>query len=208
MDSNAVNNNELQKNFSFDTVYEQCNNHLLESDKKRDQLLILFISITSLYVGNINILKNMYGFPIISTVMVIIGIVFALLVIEYRKWHIKYSLACNVIQRLMFMENEIINQKKITKILRSIVVNTTFKNFFKSTETLIFNLYILINFINIYILEDFYQIKIKIIYATIIIYFLILNYLNYKLIKKLCNKNRILSSSIWTINLFGRENDY
>lgn len=205
--SNNLDENKIKKEYDFDVLYEQCNNHLLESDKKRDQILVLFTSITGLYVGNIDKLKNMPGFSIISIAMILMGLTFAFVVLEYRKWHIKYALACVVIQRLMFNKDEPINQKKITEILRSIVVPTTPKKFFKTTESLIFNLYVAINSINIYILEVSYNFDVINIYIFIILYFILLNYIYYNAIRKLCDKDKILSSSIWIINLFGREAD-
>lgn len=201
-------NSEISNDFSFDTLYVQCNNHLLESDKKRDQILVLLVSITGLYIGNLNELKKMQGFPVLAISMVIMGIIFAFLVLDYRKWHIRYSLSCSVIQRLMFIENKIIDQKMITNILRSIVVTTKPLKLFKKTESWIFNLYVAINFINIYILEASYNFNTINIYLSILIYFVISNYIYYKAIRKLCDKGKILSSGIWIINLFGKEMDF
>lgn len=197
----------IDDSFDFNTLYGQCNNHLIEADRKRDQVLILLASITGLYIGNINTLKAMPGFKVLAFSMVVMGIIFAFLVLEYRKWHIKYSLACLVIQRLMFIKNDIINQKIITKILREIVKTTTFKYLITKTETWVFNLYVAINFLNIYILEASFKISDYIIYSSLIIYSIIFNYIYYKSIKKLCNKEKIKSSSIWIINLFGSHED-
>jgi len=188
-------------------LYDQCNNHLLESDNKRDQILVLLASITGLYIGNLDKLENMPGFSVLAICMVAMGIIFAFVVLEYRKWHIKYALACVVIQRLMFIGNNNIDQKKITEILRSIVVTSTPINLFKRTESWVFNLYITINFINIYILEASYNFNIEIIYLSIMIYLIVMNYIYYKSIRKLCDKDKIRSSDIWIINLFGRNND-
>jgi len=207
MNSNRMKEDTIGDDFSFDTLYVQCNSHLLESDKKRDQILVLLASITGLYIGNLDRLKTMLAFNVIAISMVAIGIIFAFVVLEYRKWHIKYALACVVIQRLMFIENKTIDQKMITHILRSIVVTTTPIGLFKTTESWIFNLYVAINSINIYIFGASYNFDVRIIYASIIIYFLLLNYIYYKSIRKLCDKEKILSSSIWIINLFGREKD-
>lgn len=196
----------LNNEINFDALYEQCNNHLMESDKKRDQILVILTSITGLYVGNLEKLKNMVGFDILSVCIIVIGIIFSRMVLEYRKWHIKYSLACTAIQRLMYTD-ENINQEYITKVLRSIVTDTKFLGLFKTTETLMFNLYLGINLINIYICMTTYGINKVYIYITILIYFCISNYFYYRSIKKLCNKEKIKSSDIWIINLFGKEMD-
>jgi ADP-ribose pyrophosphatase len=207
LNNNNRNQGIIDEDFSFNTLYNQCNSHLLESDKKRDQILILLASITGLYIGNLDKLRKMPGFAVLAICIVVMGIIFAFVVLEYRKWHVKYALACVVIQRLMFIKNNDIDQKKITEILRSIVVTATPIDLFKRTESWIFNLYVAINFINIYILEASYNVNIKIIYLSIIIYFIVMNYIYYKAIRKLCDKEEIRSSNIWIINLFGKERD-
>lgn len=196
------------KNFNFDELYSNCNDHLMETDRKRDQILVLFVSITGLYIGNVNNLRNISGFNVLAICIVFAGIIFAQVVLNYRKWHLKYHLAAIVIQRLMLIDKESINQKMVTKVLRSIVDPVTFKILFSSTESLIYNLYISINFINIYILLTIFNLENLIIALSLIFYFILMNVFYYRSLKKLCDKKNIKSTSIWIINLFGKEEDY
>lgn len=198
----------LSEESNYVVLYQQCNVHLIEGDKKRDQILVLFMSITGIYIANLDKLNSMNFVNILSLLMVLMGTIFSAVIIKYRKWHIKYALACIVIQRLMFTKDKDINQQYITNILKSVVKELSFKGFLKETETWILNLFLVINSINIYIFQVSLELNLASVYITIIIYFVVTNIIYYRSIKKLCNKKKIDSIDIWIIDLFGSKELY
>lgn len=131
----------MEKVDVFKTLYEKANEHLIENDKKRDQIFMIYSAISTVYFSKIQEYKDqIFYMNMLSLIFIVLGILAAFLAIEYRKWHIKYALSCTVIQRVMFSNNSEINQKQITDILREVVFPTTLNKFLFTVETLIFNI--------------------------------------------------------------------
>lgn len=192
---------------TFKTLYEKANEHLIENDKKRDQIFMIYSAISAVYFSKIQEYKDqIFYMNMLSLIFIVLGILAAFLAIEYRKWHIKYALSCIVIQRIMFSNDYEINQKKITDILRSVVVPTTLNKFLFTVETLIFNIYLFINFGSVMIIAANNNLSIPL---SIIIGLFIVGYFNFTYfnqIRQLCDKESIRSSSIWILNIY--EDDY
>lgn len=197
----------MVKDEAFKTLYEKANEHLIENDKKRDQIFMIYSAISTVYFSKIQEYKEqIFYMNMLSLIFIVLGILAAFLAIEYRKWHIKYALSCTVIQKMMFSNESEINQKKITDILREVVFPTTLNKFLFTVETLIFNIYLLVNFGSVMIIAANNNLSIPlsiIIGIFIVVYF---NFIYFNQIKQLCDKDNIRSSSIWILNIY--EGDY
>ena len=140
-------------------IYEQCNEHLREGDRKRDQILAFFTTLLGVFIGSSEqILKglgNQQGLlSLLHSVFFVAGCFLACVLIEYRIWHLKYTLAGQVIQKLMFMSQSTATKEDINRVLKdSFKYRPTRKKLIKTTESMILNIFITVNFINvIYIL--------------------------------------------------------
>jgi len=70
-------------------IYEQCNEHLRETDKKRDQLAGFFAAIVGVVFANIQDIPA-DNRPFILAGLGVLGLFVMLSIIQYRKWHILY----------------------------------------------------------------------------------------------------------------------
>lgn len=75
-------------------VYGQCNTHLLEQGKKRDQVVSFYVIVLSFILTNLNYLKRDFlGRPtvlIIYATLMIAGGIVILILADLRSWHTQY----------------------------------------------------------------------------------------------------------------------
>ena len=76
-------------------IYHECNEHLKESDKKRDQVIGFYIVLLGLLLSNYDKLVN-YRYLTLG-IFGLMGIFLIAVVIQYRKWHISYVRASQAV---------------------------------------------------------------------------------------------------------------
>jgi len=105
--------------FDLGIIYVQCNEHLRETDRKRDQILVFFATVTGLYISNYDKLSSIVKIPdiILGLIVGLIGFALSLILIEYRLWHLKYALASIVLQKLMFYDTKKLSREIVNKML-------------------------------------------------------------------------------------------
>lgn len=209
-------------------IYGQCNEHLRETDKKRDQILVFFVTVTGLYISNYDKLSSIVKIPniILGSIVGLIGIVLSLILIEYRMWHLKYALAAIVLQKLMFYNVGKLNRELVNKMLEfqikrpgHITKYMTFSEFrkvisqhiqrfgyeFRSIETLTLNAFLSVNTMNlVYVLNQYYcsWYFISTLIITNFLYFNIRNYRKLILVGREPKSFVINAELIWPLNLF------
>lgn len=191
-------------------IYEQCNEHLREGDRKRDQILAFFTTLLGIFIGSSEqILEGLGNQEILLSVLhgifFIGGCFLAFVLIEYRLWHLKYTLSGQVIQKLMFMSKATATKTDINEILRdSFSYKPNKIKLIKTTESMILNLFLVINFINvIYILYGSIKgIKGVITICTLlIVYLLYFNEKNYQSILKFYESVQEGKIPVWILDL-------
>jgi len=160
---------------SYIETFNQCNIHLVEADKKRDQIIAFYATLVGAFFAfaNINnpesnpqVINNLQIIKYFTIILVIIGIILAFLILEYRKWHIRYSNTvralnpfvvnpkskkdetCIKIGKKVYEDYGIINQKKIMS--RKFIVR-----YFKGVESLTFQVFLVVSYFPIHLLIDF-----------------------------------------------------
>lgn len=78
------------------TIYEQANEHLRASDTKRDQMIAFYLVIIGVVFSAIDKLNDLT--PVVAASVGVLGIVIALNVVIFRKWHIVYVNSAILIQ--------------------------------------------------------------------------------------------------------------
>ncbi|MHC1749552.1 MAG: hypothetical protein AB9856_14870 [Cellulosilyticaceae bacterium] len=194
-------------------IYVQCNEHLRETDRKRDQIILFYTTLLGIFIGNTDkVLRSIHGkeeiLIIIYIIFFISGYVFINVILEYRLWHLKYKLSCQAIQKLMYIadENEDkINMQQVQNILKDGLNKSGKKIRFKTTETMMLNLFATINFISlIYVYYNIMDentrntILLVIIY---VVYMLWINIRNFLGIKKIYTEIEKGKPNIWILDL-------
>lgn len=212
--SDILDDSYIDEAINLDGIYEQCNEHLREQDKKRDQLIVFYGAIIGIIVGNINELKTMSYIPLILTIFIVFSIVLGFIMLNYMKWHTLYNNSAITLQIIMGIREKEVNQKMIDKIFKEVSKKSKFKwsDYFKKTETKMLNLYLLVSSINFYLL--FYTISeqfknnilgifIMILPSVMaVIYIYVLNSCAMKILKKIFRGE---VDAPWCVNLYGND---
>ncbi|WP_052342629.1 NUDIX hydrolase [Bacillus sp. EB01] len=208
----------LDENISLEVIYEQCNEHLREQDKKRDQLLAFYGTIIGLVIANIDKLAKVDFIEFLYIPFVFIGIMLAYVLVNYMKWHSVYNYSAITLQNLMFFKQKNISQPLVNKIYYQTMnqVKMNFHHYIKKTESRIFNIYILLSASNFFIyasllLNKHNYNKLVLLAAAVICAIVYIVYMNYKALQTLkdtfetpVNPDNCPS---WVINLFTQERE-
>lgn len=197
-------------------VYQQCNEHLREGDRKRDQIVFIFASLIGVLIGGIEQIIKLFPMQyksIISISVFSIAFIGGSILLEvlssYRMWHLKYTLSCQVIQKLMFNRHEPLSSKKISELLNRSMYKPELRKVLRTTETLMLNIFIILNYISLVII--IFQILGQHIYSAIsviaigfILYIVIMNYRFYRELKIFYDKVKDKKATIWILDLIDR----
>jgi len=173
-------------------IYRQCHEHLKETDKKRDQILAFYAIIVGIFFGSLDKLKDFKD--IFAIVLALLGVLLAIVLIHYRKWHIVYVNSAIALQNLILCNKDLTDTniaevwKKLYKKSKQEKFKVKFKRTILSTEFTIFNIFLVISSPTIY-----FAIKNKFIcwsylqsllgfVVVLILYVLILNLIGWRLI--------------------------
>lgn len=206
--------NKIQTNIpanvgDLQVIYEQCNEHLREGDRKRDQTLAFFTALLGVFIGNSSNILNGFNnrlilLSILHFIFFIAGIFLANVLIEYRLWHLKYTLSGQVLQKLMFMTRNTATKSDIQSILKKTIYRPSRKKLIQTTESMILNIFITVNFINvIYFCHiDFSKVKsISFLLVVYILYMAYFNERNYRSINTFYEHVQQEKASIWILDL-------
>jgi hypothetical protein len=95
-------------------IFHECNEHLKETDKKRDQVIGFYIVLIGLLLSNNEKLGNHPD--LILGIFSLLGIFIIAVIIQYRKWHISYVRASQAVTIYSRINNENFqNRINITK---------------------------------------------------------------------------------------------
>lgn len=182
---------DLKHDNIYELLYLEANEHLRENDKKRDQILIIIVTLSGAVFGFYEKVKGLASeFKLSILILILILSAFIpFILIEYRKWHIIYHLSAKVLQQIMYFNRERVSVQLIRDLLSYNVRKPTLSRFIVTTETMIYNLTLCMNIFNIYILLCAYG-KVN-IYASVglfIGYIVFYNYIHFRMIKNLFNK--------------------
>ena len=142
----------------LEKVYEECNENLRESDRKRDQIMVFYTLIVGAFLSSIDSLQRIYLFEPLIIAIAILGLFLSITIIHYRKWHMIYVNTIEFIQMYnnsAFTKNYIEEQKQRVLANIGIKVSSSFLNwFFKEyhagVEFLTFNGFLIISYIPVY----------------------------------------------------------
>ncbi|MDP2683083.1 MAG: hypothetical protein Q8P28_09850 [Deltaproteobacteria bacterium] len=146
----------------LDEIYKQCHEHLKETDKKRDQILGFFAAVVVIFFSSLDKLGEVKD--IFSVILIIFGVLLAIILIHYRKWHTIYVNSAIVLQNLILQGNDVID-KNISEVWETLIIKEDYKRSKKTkcivfvlkrtllnTEFTIFNAFLVISFLPLYIL--------------------------------------------------------
>jgi len=186
-----TNNDSQYSNDFFELLYAEANEHLRENDKKRDQILIVIVTLSGAILGFYEKLKGFpLGYKITMIILVFILCIFEpFILITYRKWHVIYHLSAKVLQQVLYHGVEKVSAEIIKKLLESNIKKPTFTKFLFTTETMVYNLTLFLNISNMYVLFcSFRNIRYSFILIMFIGYLILYNYIHFYSIKRLFNK--------------------
>jgi TM2 domain-containing membrane protein YozV len=153
----------------FETeIYRECNEHLKETDKKRDQLAGVYVVLFGLLLANYDKFSSNHR-TLTLGIFSLLGIFVILVIIQYRKWHINYIRAAQAVTIFSKLPDK---SKERIKISNSRVQTEGYMvkwynwiNPFYSTEAGIFFVLVGIAFIPLQLFLDETKIGIKIAFS-------------------------------------------
>lgn len=147
------------KNFAvLSELYQQSNEHLRETDRKRDQVIAFFITIVAIFFNSVEDLqeKSIYfGFS-----LGILGVILSFVLTTYRKWHQLY-VDSNIVLQYLMLKDLPPTIKNIETAQEKMIINPNYikaqketRSFFLlSSEKLLFISYLLISFVPFYVVK-------------------------------------------------------
>lgn len=185
-------------------LYEECNEHLREQDRKRDQTIAFFVALTGYFVAKESILSDNSSSWILYLLLFVVGIIIAFILVRYKSWHEKYVLASISISTVMFSNHEFsIEEFNKIYIETQNKKHISFKNVFWSSESLILNVYLLMNGLNLYFVLShlFYTFYFILLFLVlIVIYLIFFNIFIYNSMKMTYSSKD--SNDIWILRIW------
>ena len=185
-------------------LYEECNEHLREQDRKRDQTIAFFVALTGYFVAKESILSDNSSSWILYLLLFVVGIIITFILVRYKTWHEKYVLASISISTVMFSNHEFsIEEFNKIYIETQNKKHISFKNVFWSSESLILNFYLLMNGLNLYFVLShlFYTFYFILLFLVlIVIYLIFFNIFIYNSMKMTYSSKD--SNDIWILRIW------
>ncbi len=92
--------------FSFETLFNQSNEHLREQDKNRDRLIEFYLVLVGALLAAVTTTRlDPASATILCVVIFLIGMVLAHTVTQYRLWHTRYSYTTMLLEALSRSED-------------------------------------------------------------------------------------------------------
>ena len=135
-------------------IYKESNAHLRASDNKRDQIIAFYLIITGFLFGSLDKLNDLGLLSCASMIIGIAGIIIALIIMTYSKWHKIYRKTAIVVQYLAINKKrptEYNIKKAWTKLANKSIV-TQKEHQIIGTEWLMYNLFLFIAFTPFYLI--------------------------------------------------------
>ena len=105
-----------QKEF-LSVVYEQCNEHMREQPRARDQVVLFYVAICAFYLSSVDFLSD-FMFFCLSFAMLVLGLACSFVVIKFRSWIIQYVNSAEVIGKLLINEQEFSTEAEIVRFIQ------------------------------------------------------------------------------------------
>ncbi len=80
---------------NFQELHSQCHTQLIESDKKRDQVIAFYVAIVGAFFAFAD--KNTTITSVFIFALTILGFLLSSVIVQYRKWHIRYINSAKII---------------------------------------------------------------------------------------------------------------
>lgn len=180
----------------LDEIYKQCHEHLKETDKKRDQILGFFAIVVGIFFSSLDKLGEVKD--IFSVILSIFGVLLAIILIHYRKWHTIYVNSAIVLQNLILQGKDVTNQN-ISEVWQTLIIGgdyqkSNYKDIIKSTiqstllsvEFLVFNAFLVASFLPIYIVLNKWTClsSLKRPIIALILYLLLFNVISWAILRE------------------------
>jgi hypothetical protein len=154
----------------LEQIYTECNNHLREIDKNRNQTINFYLVAIGAYIAFLDNFSQDIQLIMISLLLFILGVIQALNLIDHRKWHTRYSFTARLLTVLS--KNKPSNYTQVERKQRALKLkelgiheNKKFlsrawlKSYLLGTEFKTYNAFLVIAFIPIGTLILFLRIK-------------------------------------------------
>lgn len=130
-------------------VYSECNEHAREQPKRRDSIIIIYISVYAAYIGLYASKVILSTFLVISLgiVMVVFGALCSFIIVNFRSWSIQYVSCARAISILLLEGLSHESPKEITHKLKIKIKRPqdTLKWFFFRPENIIVITFIILS---------------------------------------------------------------
>jgi len=140
-------------------LFKQCNYHLVETDKKRDQVIVFFTTVVGAFVVLADDESQLAAYFLLA--LVILGFVLGALLVQYRKWHIRYVNSVKILIRCM--GNESSAKPKTIQAMKSLaykdlgliqpknaITREWVRRYFQGVEVLTFQAFLLVAFVPVH----------------------------------------------------------
>lgn len=104
-----------QKEF-FMEVYTQCNDHIREQPKFRDQVILFYTAVCAFFLSQIKNVSPLMFFCL-TTAMIFLGLICSFSVINFRSWILQYIKAAEAVGKLLCSPQILESMDDITKFL-------------------------------------------------------------------------------------------
>lgn len=180
------------------SIYTECNSHLKETDKNRNQLVSIYIILIGLLISNYD--KLSANKDIVLGIFSSIGLLVVISSIHYRKWHIIYTRTSQAVALYMLKdklpEKDRINEIDLYLQSTSYMNNPlSWLNPLKSTEAAVYLLIVLATFIPIQLLLSekglvFFSKSMLLSFVIgVLIYYVLLTFFAFHLIRSSIKKS-------------------
>ena len=128
----------------LEILLNQTNEHLRETDRKKNQTYYFFLVLTGLYFSLYTRLSESWMIIVVTFVLAIIGIVMNLVIIYYQMWHSIYVNTAIILQKIMckYKECSKLNVEEIRSLINKHIDNYPFYG--HGTEFYFYNSFLLV----------------------------------------------------------------
>lgn len=146
---------------NFQELHSQCHTQLIESDKKRDQVVAFYVAIVGAFFAITD--KNTEITSAFIFALTILGFLLSSVIVQYRKWHIRYINSAKIISFLIVNPQSKPGQT-MKQLYQSIYADTgvspanTFprskflKRYFQGIEMITYQAFLVVAFVPLYLI--------------------------------------------------------